>query len=282
APLTHILRYAFNPNLPTYLAYPNSVRLGGWSDPASARAALDGIWNQLPGVEEPIVFRGVEFEESAPGEAVGAYYRYNMDRLLVLYTYQGMDILISVSKQQGESSVGKKGIPVGESREWLFFYSGLTGSMSGAANLVDTYVYQACSINVFIEPEPGRPLSRMCLFKWIQAGGGLFTDMVGSDDIRSGFAPYAMGFKQVLESQLLPPPEDIALNMAKVQGFTTEELRERMRPLANRMESEAVDHPLLSRSEFMELLENAEYMNILGKEEMQSELFKEYMRQFMR
>jgi hypothetical protein len=79
APLTKVVKYAYNPKIPAYVTLPSVVRLGGWQVKPAGTVA--GFWEKIGDVKVPILMRGVEYEEITPDMTTGAYYRYTMDRL---------------------------------------------------------------------------------------------------------------------------------------------------------------------------------------------------------
>ena len=110
APLSRILDYAYNPDVPSYLVLPSVVRFAGWY-PGSDILGLDApLSSKLPAPQSPVVLHGREFEEITPDLFSGGYYRYDMQRLLALFDHNGRSVLISVAVQDGPSDVGKKGV----------------------------------------------------------------------------------------------------------------------------------------------------------------------------
>ena len=82
APLSKVIKYAYNPRIPAYVTLPSVVRLGGWQVKPSGPVA--NAWDRVGDVKAPLIMRGVEYEEITPDTTTGAYYRYDMDRLMVL------------------------------------------------------------------------------------------------------------------------------------------------------------------------------------------------------
>ena len=81
----------------------------------------------------PLVMRGVEYEEITPDLTTGSYYRYDMDRLMVLLNHRGKDFFISVTSQQKPSTVGRKGAIIGpDDGLELFLFRAKGGEQSRA------------------------------------------------------------------------------------------------------------------------------------------------------
>jgi hypothetical protein len=281
ASLSRIGSYFFNPDTPPQALLPGSVRLGGWRQAEAVRQQLGSFWKTLPGVKTPMVVKGVEFEECTPDSSSGAYYAYEVKRYLAVFNEGGRDVAISVSRLKSPSAVGKKGTLVGSQSDWNFFYSGLKGNLLKAVGWADSYIYDSCSIYVMLEPEPGKPMTSVSLFKWVNAGWSNI-NMVKRENILAGCKSMASMFKEMIESPLLPSVEEITKYAAQVAKLGESELRARVKPLAQLMEKLAPSNENLSRDEFAPLLKDAAYVNALNKEEMQSELVKDFVRKAVR
>jgi len=53
----------------------------------------------------------------------GVYHEYDLKRTLILLNYNERQVLLTVSKQIGESSVGKRGAILGNDNDWSYYYS---------------------------------------------------------------------------------------------------------------------------------------------------------------
>lgn len=279
--LSRIGSYFFNPETPPQAILPGSVRLGGWRQAEAVRQQLGSFWKTLPGVKTPMVVKGVEFEECTPDSSSGAYYAYEVKRYLAVFNEGGRDVAISVSRLKSPSAVGKKGVLVGSQSDWNFFYSGLKGNLLKAVGWADSYIYDSCSIYVMLEPEPGKSLTSVSLFKWVNAGWSNI-NMVKRENILAGCKSMAGMFKEMMESPLLPSVDEITKYTAQVAKLGENELRARVKPLAQLLEKLAPSNQDLSRDEFAPLIKDAAYVNALSKEEMQSELIKDFVRKSVR
>jgi len=279
-PLARVGNYFFNPDVPPQAVLPGAVRLGGWHKNEAATRALGAVWKTLPGAKAPVVASGLEFEESTPDASSGVYYRYDVKRYVAVFNDQGRDVVISVSRLKAPSVVGKKGAAVGSPSDWNFFYSGLKGNLMKGLGWADSYIYDSCSVYVFIEPAPGKPLTTVGLFKWIDAGWSNL-NVVKRANILEGCKQFAAAFTEMLESPRLPSAEEIAKQAASVAALSEDALRERLKPLAQLLEKIMPSNPKLSREEFAPIIKDAGYAKILSKEQMQSELVKDFVRKAM-
>ncbi len=276
-PLKNVLSYVFNPNVPPEAVYPSNVRLGGWYDAAKVKKNLSGYWNKLPGISEPMVFRGVEYEETSPDVNSGCYYRYDLDRMLILYSNNGVDTFISVSRMQKPSGIGKKGVAVGASADWNFFYSGEEGNLLSGLSWADSYMYDSITVYVFQQPDQQKPLTKVGLFKWVN-GGWKSINMVKHKHVVKGCQNVAGIMRQVLHSNALPSPANIAAEVQRLNAVPEKELRERFAPMAKLIEADAAKNDKLGRDEFAAIIKDGHYAETLTAEQLRSEFVKDYIR----
>jgi hypothetical protein len=71
APLSKVVKYAYNPKIPAYLTLPSVVRLGGWQ--VKPYGTVANFWDKIGEVKSPLLMRGVEYEEITPDMTTGAY-----------------------------------------------------------------------------------------------------------------------------------------------------------------------------------------------------------------
>ncbi|MGE4296582.1 MAG: hypothetical protein AB7E47_01015 [Desulfovibrionaceae bacterium] len=276
-PFSSMLRYNYDPSIPQCMTLPSVLRLGGWLNGDAAASALGGLWDKLPNVAAPVVFRGEEDEQTTPDTHTGGYYTYTTERLVTLFNYKGRDFLVTLSRLRQPSAIGRKGLVLGEDDEWNYFYSGLDGlklPLFGWSD-VDSYVYD--SVSVFVQFADGPGATRVNALKWLHAGWrGL--NMVGRSDIHDGLKRMETGMRQILESPLLPPAEELAEYAGKVRTLSDAELRGRVRVACPDMEELAKEHAELRRKEFAAVIHNGGYVDTLSRPQLESALLKAYMR----
>jgi hypothetical protein len=274
-PLARVIQYAYNPDVPSSLTVPSVVRFSGWHNKPTGPFA--NLWERLGNVKDPLVIRGTEYEEITPDLTMGAYYRYDMDRLLILLNHRGRDVLISVARQQNPSSIGRKGAIIGPDRDWNYFYSGQKGLSKTGFGWVSSYMYDAFSVSLFFEPDGNQPLTRNATFKWLNAGwGGI--NMVKPENILEGCRRFAAGFKKVLESPLLPAPGELAERFARIRGLSDRELETRLQPIAASLQKLARTDPALNRRDFQEIIDSGQYPLGMSRQEREHLLLSESLK----
>ncbi len=272
APLKKVLRYLYDPKLPGEVAYPASLRVQRWL-PGSPFANLSpGLWERLgQNKERPFAVRGVEFEEITPDTFSGAYYSYTMDRLFILTENEGRQALVTVSWQKDRSAVGKKAVPIGPYENWDFVYSGAPGTLASGIGWADTYMYASCAIIVFYEDSPGSNVTRYAVFKWLDAGwSGM--NMVKRNHIEDGARRSFSGLKAFVESNKLPPAEEIVSYVAGLRAMDEEALRKKFAPYAAKVSAAAAQNEVLRSADFQKVIADNGYGNSLSKEELISAL----------
>lgn len=271
-PLSKVVKYAYNPRIPANVTLPSVVRLCGWQ--VKPTGPFANLWERIGGVKDPLVMRGVEYEEITPDMTMGAYYRYDMDRLMVLMNHKGKDFFISVTRQKKPSSVGRKGAIIGQDADWAYFYSGEKGLNKTGLGWVSSYMYDAFSVSIFFEPVPNQPRTRFVNFKWLNAGwGGI--NMVKSENILEGCRRFASGFKKVLESPQLPEAEQLIDLYARIKALSDQEMTVRLQPIAKTLQKLSRTDPALSRGDFKDLIESGKYLNGMSREEREHLLMSE-------
>ncbi|WP_320173478.1 hypothetical protein [Maridesulfovibrio sp.] len=278
AGLKRILEYTYNPEIPNYAIYPSVIRVSGWSPDSQFYAEKVQPWKFLGDCATPRVWRGKEFEVNTPDSFGGAYYRYDLNRLLVLMKFEGRDVFLSVSKQMDKSSVGMKGLVV-DDNQWNYFYSGIPGLTSGGMGWMDTFMYDSMSVNLYIQDknEPEQTVSY--LFKWLRAGwAGL--NVVRPKHIFEGSQRFGRAFTALMESETLPEPQVFAEKVREIESMPDQELDNYISEYSKQVEHFAVKHPVLS-DKFPEVYENGKYADKFTREERIGVLVKEYVKQAM-
>ena len=219
--LSRILQLAFNPNIPSALSSPATVRWSRWIPfPTEAQGLTRLAAATLP-VRQPLAIRVVEQIENTPDMTSGAYHRYALNRLLVLYSMGGRNILVSASKQIQPSEVGKKGLIVGTDTDWTYLYSEEKGLSATGLGWVRSQIYDNYSVSVYVE-SGGRV--RCATFQWMRAGwSGI--NMVRRSHLFEGLKRYAESFKTVMEHPRLPRVDRIEATCSLIHRLPRETLK---------------------------------------------------------
>jgi hypothetical protein len=276
APLERILRYGFNPRIPSYVILPKQLRLSG-RYPESDLVTRDiKLWESLSTIDKPLVLRGREYEVTTPDTSTGGYYRYDQDRLTILLQHRGSPLLISVSKMTRPSDVGKRAVIV-DDPNWTYFYSGEKGLSPAILKWMDTYIYDTCSVMIFHPAGDNRRATNVTLFKWLNAGW-LGMNVVKPGHIRAGSERFIQNLKFVMESEHMPDAGTLAQKYNQTRTLPDENLDTVIKNYARNFEQYARKHKELSEDRFSRLIRNGGYARILNREERVGVLMLEFLK----
>jgi hypothetical protein len=224
--LADFLKLTYNPDLPSYLTIPSTVRLSFWSQIEGGNRPLPRLWTRLDTLREPYRINGVETVVNTPDLFSGAYYTYDLDRTIILLRWQGKNVMLSLSKQRDRSDVGKKGAVLGPDEHWNYLYTGQPGLSRAGLGWVDSYMYDSFSVTAYVETDPDRPRVRCGIFKWIRAGwAGI--NMVQTRHIYRGLVRFAEAFKPIVEAPQLSDVENVVRQFQQIERLPDETLREK-------------------------------------------------------
>lgn len=272
--LNSMAAYLFNPEVPAHAVYPGAVRLGGWMEPEVAATALKPLQSALPDMDNPVVFRGTEYEATTPDPSSGTYFLYDLRRLVAGYVAGEAPVIISVSQMLGKSDIGKKGVAFGPPGSWYYFYSGIKGNLMTGVGWAESRMYNSASVYVLRQTAPDT--TQVSLFKWVRAGWkGM--NMVKRSHILAGMQAFEGNLREVLGNASLPSPQDIAAQAGAIADYSDETMREKLAPLQGLLEKSAKDNDDLQRKEFSSLVQGG-YLQSLTRQDLAAELIKDYMR----
>lgn len=202
------LEYSYNPQIPSALTRPSSIRYSLWTGPQGESQKMPGIWRLASPAGEPVVIHGFQHDSNTPDLTTGVYYEYDLKRTLILLNHKGRQALISISKQINQSNVGKKGVILGNDDNWNYYYSGEPGSPMTGLGWVKSYIYDYFSVGVYIASGASPNMVRTGAFQWLRAGwSGI--NFVQTGHIINGMKRFARSSKSILESPNLPTPNQI-------------------------------------------------------------------------
>ncbi|MCJ8500442.1 hypothetical protein [Desulfatitalea alkaliphila] len=206
-PLDEVVRYAYNRRIPEGASNPSSIHFARWTSINGASDdALPDIWPLLTSLEQPTVIRGVSRETIAPDLHTGAYYAYDLQRAIVLLQDGSRRAVISLSNQIGHSDVGRKGVIVGDDKDWNYLYTEAQGVNKAGLGWVKSRIYQFLSVCIYIEDQASPGIVKMGVFQWLGAGWAGF-NMVDTHHIQKGLERYAVQFKAMMTADEMPEPQ---------------------------------------------------------------------------
>ena len=276
--LGEVLDLAYNPDLPSNLTQPSSVRRSQWIPIDGQSMNLPRFSAELNHLDKPLIINGIEFIENSPDTFSGAYYAYTVDRLLILIRHKGRPALISVSNQKGKSEVGKKGFILGNDDEWNYIYSGEKGTTMPGTGWADTYMYSSASITVYYELDANPGHVRCAVFKWLSAGW-MGLNFVKPAHIRKGMERFAKDFRKIVESPALADTESIAQIYQKIRALSLDELKAEA---AAYYDLKNISRFQLENSQnkklITKLFKDGKYINGLNRQEMEAFVSIEYLK----
>ena len=273
----HILKYAFNPNVPGYLTTPSSIRLSHWKRVQASGDQLPVLWNVIDTLDEPIILKGLEFIENTPDMVSGAYYSYHLYRTLIVFKSENRKVIISISKQKGRSDVGKKGYVLGSDDNWDYFYSGKPGLTVPGLGWVRSYMYDSSGINIYYEIDPYAPLLRCGTFKWLRAGWSKI-NAVKNHHILNGMKRFAKSFKEIMEYPSLPGINAFSNVYSKINAMSENELIDGIKIYLNTLENRYGRNYRPPRTWSPKIFKDKSPWFQMSTEAMQSVLMMEYLK----
>ena len=277
APMHRILGLAFNPDIPSALSSPASVRWSRWLPARAGETGLRQLARAVPPVDRPMVVRATEQIENTPDTTSGAYHRYTTDRLLILASQKGKNILVSISRQREPSEVGKKGLIVGTDTDWNYLYSNDKGLSRTGLGWVRSRIYSSYAVSVYIE-EQGR--MRCAVFQWMRAGwSGI--NMVRSEHLYEGLKRYAGAFRAVMEDPRLPATDRIEAVCTRIQSLSGETLKSWFASFLARVEAQLDDSGSASKAWIARHLKPSLFAEDPAGERLRVRLALEWMKQVL-
>ncbi|MGD9330419.1 MAG: hypothetical protein PVJ53_03850 [Desulfobacterales bacterium] len=277
-PLATIVQYAFHPVIPSHVLALSSVRHSYWKEvngkPQPLPANLAG---RLADPGTPLVIHGVEHEEIAPDLFSGAYYSYDLERTLIMCRVSGHTVWISLARQRDRSDVGRKGVVLGPDEGWNYLYTGEKGINRMGLGWVDSYMYEAFSVIVYVQPDDARPLVRCGIFKWLRAG---WNDMnfVRESHIRSGLERYAESFREIIEAPSLPAPDRIAATAEAIGRMSLAQLKDEGRRHLQRLKERYGREGRFPDKWYAQAVEKGNYLDQLTRPQLEAIIFLDYMK----
>lgn len=252
SPAERIVDYLYHPGMPSSLFHPSVVRVGAWKE--QPQADIPTLWKELR-EQDVLAVYARETEENTPDTNTGGYYRYDTDRLLLLLQAEGNKYLVSVSKQVDQSSVGRKGVVLGEDADWNYYYSDEEGLTKSGLGWVNSYIFDSFSVTVLCANPRNPAQSQHVMFKWVRAGwSGI--NMVRAGHVRDGCKRFAQSLTRLMESPRLPDIESLVRMADHVASMDQTQLNQALAPYIQKLRLLSQDDPVLSRRSFKSAMQS--------------------------
>ncbi len=279
--LAHILRYAYNPDIPYCTIAPSTVRICQLKETDQGQQSWPRLWALLSDLDNPLTVKGVEYVVNTPDLFTGVYYAYDQDRALILFKHHGKKAMVSISKQRGKSEVGKKGLVLGTDQDWDYIYTGETGLTKPGLGWVRSYMYDSIGVTVYYETDPRKPMVRLGIFRWIRAGWAKL-NLVNRKHIFSGIQRFSEVFKNIIEFPQLPEDDELANIYSQIERIPVEALRQKVGNYLETLKKRYKDSKDFPKKWRKFIFEDNDYLNRLTKEEMKSILLVERLKEVLR
>ena len=264
-----LIRYSYNDEIIPVITQPSSLRLSYWKLVDGKQKPLPRLWEYLSDLSKPVIITGVEHYVNTPDTFSGAYYDYELDRVLILFRFQNRKVILSLSKQKGISGVGKKGLILGTDDNWDYFYTGQDGLTAAGLGWVQSHMYDSYSVIVCFEPQPGQALTKYCIFKWVRAGWAKY-NFVKHKHIHNGLKRFEKAYRQVMDSPVLPTPKMLADASKAIRNLSQAELVHNTKAYFNHVEHKYGDQINFNGKRPNGVPEINEYIHQMTPKEMQS------------
>jgi len=272
--LKRLLKYSYNTQIPGCAVQPEYIRLTEWKNASPTGNNTAEFWEQLDLFKQPVIKKGTLYMQNTPDIHTGAYYGYESFKSGILLKHQGKNVFISVSKQKDISEVGKKGFILGEGVNRDYFYSGEPGLNKFGLGSIKSYLYDAFSVTVYVEAEPG--LLKCATFKWLKAGwAGM--NMIKPEHIKKGLKRFVRQQKSLIESDSLPSYERLVSTCAKYNTLPESEIITLVKSNLSKLMlscNTGTDCPKILKKDFNPDI----YISRMTKEEMKASLIQRDMK----
>lgn len=272
--LAHVLDYVYNPDIPSYVTMPSSLRKHEWLTP-QVNDELRDLPRNVESAGDIRLLRGRDREVITPDTNTGGYYIYNQDRMVTILPGPTGPVLVSVSSQNDLSQVGRKGCIVGDDKDWNYLYSNDKGLNTTGLGWVRSYMYSAHSVLIYVV-DSSLNMIHVGSFKWLNAGWAKM-NMVNSSHILKGIKRFASDFKAVLEAPGLPGVLELADKYQELLQSNEQGLRQMVSAYLQALNSSGASE--LQSNPFKSLLASGKYLQRMSHEELVRVLLLEYVKQ---
>lgn len=226
--LQHIIDYTLDADIPSFFFWPSSLRLTRWTRVDGGDQQFARLRSVSTHLNAPFLLKGNEHITITPDQHSGAYYSYDVDKMVILSPYHQGRVLITIYLQKDTLAVGRKGWVLGQDDEWSYLYTREKGLGLKGLGWANTYMYDSFNITVYYEADPGKPAVTCGAVSWVKAGwAGI--NMVQPKHIHRGMVRVAHAFTAVMENPRLPEPDRLAETFSKSRELPTPTLRKYVR-----------------------------------------------------
>ena len=161
-----ITDYILDANIPSFFFWPSSLRLARWTRVGGGDHQFARLRAASHDLKAPFILKGVEHITITPDQYTGAYYSYDVDRMVILSPFGKGKMLINIYLQQKPSAVGRRGWVLGNDDEWNYLYTRDKGLNVKGLGWADTYMYDSFGITVYYQVDPGKPAVTCGTISW--------------------------------------------------------------------------------------------------------------------
>ncbi|MDL2330236.1 hypothetical protein LJC71_10945, partial [Desulfosarcina sp. OttesenSCG-928-A07] len=211
--LDHIMSYTLNENIPSVFFWPSSLRVSGWTEMEGGKDQLNQLREASADPDGTFMVKGEEHMQITPDQHTGAYYVYDINKVISLFPHEEGRVLLVVSRQKGPSDVGLKGWVLGKDEDWTYLYTKDTGINVSGLGWAKTYMYDSFGITLYWQKDLSVPEVICGTFSGVNAGWANM-NMVKPHHIFAGMTRVSRAFKYVLENPKLPASSELSATLA--------------------------------------------------------------------
>ena len=277
--LKRIVDYTMSADIPSFFFWPSSLRLAEWKRIDGGDAQFVRLRNAFTHLAAPFLLRGEEHLAITPDQHTGAYYSYDVDKVVLLAPFGKGKLMISVYRQQKPSAVGRKGWVLGEDDHWNYLYTQDTGLNLKGLGWADTYMYDSFGISVYYQPDPAVEAVICGAISWVRAGwAGI--NMVKPHHIHSGLVRVAEAFRDVMQNPRLPAPDQLAATFSRSKKLSTPTLRRYGREYLSGLK-QRIDASKALREEVGTAFDSQALLNQMSRDELYAALALDYLKKLL-